>query len=232
MKPRKPKPRVQLFKKAERRFERKPTPPGWRQLARDVGPDISATFGGGVAAPSANRFGRVSPTTAADVRADLGDDVDVVLDGGPCAVGVESTIIDCTNDPLRVLRPGGVPTERIEAVLKASSLGLIASPDTANAKTEAIAPGMLESHYAPKSRLEIFETEEQMHARLSELNAEGSRCVVLPHPTNVDDYSRTLYANLRVCDVGRPDVILAVLPAAVGLGVAIRDRLRKASAAR
>ncbi|MEY2628135.1 MAG: hypothetical protein RJB08_1894 [Actinomycetota bacterium] len=186
----------------------------------------------GLAAPSANRFGSISPTSAQHVLDDLDGLIDAVLDGGECNVGVESTIIDCTNDPLRVLRPGGVPTERIEAVLKASSLDLVESFDTATDKTEAIAPGMLESHYAPESRLEIFETEEQMHARLSELNAEGSRCVVLPHPTNVDDYSRTLYANLRVCDVGRPDVILAVLPAAVGLGVAIRDRLRKASAAR
>src|SRR5918994_6169292 len=73
-------------------------------------------FGGGVAAPSANRFGHVSPTTADDVRADLGGDVDLVLDDGPCTVGVESTIVDCTGDEPVILRPGGVPRELVEKV--------------------------------------------------------------------------------------------------------------------
>ena len=79
--------------------------------------ELLAAFGGGVAAPSANRFGRVSPTTAEHVREDLGDDVDLVLDGGPTSVGVESTIVDLTVDPPAILRPGGVPAEAIEAII-------------------------------------------------------------------------------------------------------------------
>ncbi|MCB0900486.1 MAG: threonylcarbamoyl-AMP synthase, partial [Actinobacteria bacterium] len=90
--------------------------------------------GVGVAAPSANRFGRVSPTTAADVSADLGDDVDLVLDGGPCRVGVESTIVDCTVDPPRILRHGGVAADRIASVVGAlgadSVSGRVAAPGT------------------------------------------------------------------------------------------------------
>ena len=74
--------------------------------------ELLGAFEGGVAAPSANRFGKVSPTTAEHVRADLGADVDLVLDGGPCAVGVESTIVDCTTDPPTLLRPGGVSVDR------------------------------------------------------------------------------------------------------------------------
>ena len=74
-------------------------------------------FGGGVAAPSANHFGRVSPTTAAHVRADLGDEVDLILDGGPCTIGVESTIVDVTVEPPALLRPGGIPLEALEAIV-------------------------------------------------------------------------------------------------------------------
>jgi L-threonylcarbamoyladenylate synthase len=90
---------------------------------------LLGAFGRGVAAPSANRFGKVSPTTAAHVRGDLGPDVDLVLDGGPCSVGVESTIVDCTTDPPTVLRPGGVSVDRIVEVLGAA------------VRTEAVRPG-------------------------------------------------------------------------------------------
>ena len=100
-------------------------------------------FGGGVAAPSANRFGRVSPTTAADVFADLGDDVDVILDGGPCRVGVESTIVDCSRPEPAILRLGGTPRERVEELLGRAVPLLDAG--------EVRAPGTLESHYAPRA---------------------------------------------------------------------------------
>src|SRR6266540_4573430 len=95
-------------------------------------------FGGGIAAPSANRFGHVSPTTADDVRADLGDDVDVILDDGPCTVGVESTIVDCTADELVILRPGGVTRERIEEVS--------GRPAAIARDSPVRAPGTLKSH--------------------------------------------------------------------------------------
>ncbi len=101
-------------------------------------------FGGGIAAPSANRFGRVSPTTAADVRADLGDDVDVVLDDGPCRVGLESTIVDCTGDELVILRPGAVTRERIEAVsgqpVAIARDGLVRAPGTLSPTTHRRQP--------------------------------------------------------------------------------------------
>ncbi len=98
-------------------------------------------FGGGVAAPSANRFGRVSPTTALDVRADLGVDVDLVLDGGPCRVGVESTIVDCTTSEPAILRLGGIAREHIEDLL---------GRDVPVRSDGAVrAPGTLASHYAP-----------------------------------------------------------------------------------
>ena len=109
--------------------------------------ELLDAFGGGVAAPSANRFGRVSPTTAAHVRADLGDDVRVVLDGGPCRVGVESTIVDVTGAEPTILRVGGVHRAAVETVL-GRACALRTGGETA-------APGTLASHYAPRARVEI-----------------------------------------------------------------------------
>ncbi len=110
---------------------------------------VLEAFGGGIAAPSANRFGHVSPTTADHVRADLGDDVDLVLDGGPCTIGVESTIVDLTVEPPSVLRPGGIPLEALAAIVD----GPVRGEDTGPRR----APGMLASHYAPRARVELIE---------------------------------------------------------------------------
>ena len=107
------------------------------------------SFGGGVAAPSANRFGRVSPTTAAHVRADLGDDVRVVLDGGACRVGVESTIVDVTGREPAILRVGGVSRAEIERALGSDCVLRTAG--------EAAAPGTLASHYAPRAEVEVVD---------------------------------------------------------------------------
>src|ERR671910_1784 len=123
-------------------------------------------FGGGVAAPSANRFGHVSPTTADDVRADLGDDVDVVLDDGPCAVGVESTIVDCSGTELVILRPGGVPRERVEEV-SGRSVGVRGDGLTR-------APGTLKSHYAPEATVLVVDRED-LAPRATALRAAGQR---------------------------------------------------------
>ncbi|NUR84717.1 MAG: threonylcarbamoyl-AMP synthase, partial [Nonomuraea sp.] len=106
---------------------------------------LLSAFGGGVAAPSANRFGSVSPTTAGHVRAELGDAVDFVLDGGPCEVGVESTIVDVTGETPAVLRPGGVTREDLEAVLGHP----LAVPATSHVRV----PGQHPSHYAPRARV-------------------------------------------------------------------------------
>jgi L-threonylcarbamoyladenylate synthase len=192
-------------------------------------------FGGGVAAPSANRFGRVSPTTADDVHGDLGDDVDVVLDDGPCTVGVESTIVDCTGAEPVILRPGGVPRERIEAVTGRST------PVRRDGLVRA--PGSFKSHYAPEATVLLVERDE-LDDRAASLIEAGQRvavlaagplprlpryAIVLDAPRDVDEYARVLYARLRDADRVAVDVLLAVPPPDAGVGAAVRDRLRRAA---
>ncbi len=195
-------------------------------------------FGGPVAAPSANRFGRPSPTRAGDVVAELGDAVTVVLDGGPCAIGIESTVLDLTTEPPQVLRPGGISAEAIAAV--------IGRPVSATASGPARAPGMLESHYAPGARVEIV-PEDDAAARAAALAGDGQAVAVLapgdisPLPASAlilgpagapDTYAALLYAAFRRADAAGADVILAVPPAPRGMGVAVRDRLSRAAAGR
>jgi L-threonylcarbamoyladenylate synthase len=181
-------------------------------------------FGGGVAAPSANRFGRVSPTTAQHVRDDLGGDVDVVLDGGPCTVGVESTIVDVTGAEPVVLRVGGIGEERLAH--------LVGKPLARRTGGEIAAPGTRASHYAPDARVELVRGDE-LDARAGCLQADGLAVGVLDAPADVGEYARVLYQRLRELDGRGVDVILAVPPAdAGGLGAAVTDRLRRAAAAR
>jgi L-threonylcarbamoyladenylate synthase len=197
-------------------------------------------FGGGVAAPSANRFGRVSPTTAAHVVAELGPAVDVVLDGGPCTVGVESTIVDLTGDAPVVLRPGGVSTERLGEVLGKVPASATSAPTSA---TAARAPGMLAAHYAPRARVELA-SEEEVGSLLAARLAEGSQTgllagrtlpgvpdevVVLEPAGPAEEYARLLYARLRQADRLGLDVLVCVPPPAAGIGVAVLDRLRRAA---
>jgi L-threonylcarbamoyladenylate synthase len=196
---------------------------------------LLSAFGGGIAAPSANHFGQVSPTTADDVRADLGDDVDVVLDDGPCTVGVESTIVDCTGDDLVILRPGGVTRERIEEV----------SGQAVGVRSDGLvrAPGTLKSHYAPEATVLVVDRQD-LAERATALLAAGERVavlapdpipalpadvVVLDAPANADEYARVLYARLREADRRGVDVLLAVPPPDAGVGVAVGDRLRRAA---
>ncbi|MFN8422259.1 MAG: L-threonylcarbamoyladenylate synthase [Anaerolineae bacterium] len=120
-----------------------------RAPAHQVARALLAAAGRPIAAPSANPFGRTSPTTAAHVIAGLGDAVDLVLDGGPCGVGVESTVVDCTTDPIRVLRPGGVPLEAIRAIVPDAA----AAPVRAPSGGPLPSPGTLDRHYAPRARL-------------------------------------------------------------------------------
>jgi L-threonylcarbamoyladenylate synthase len=194
-------------------------------------------FGGGIAAPSANRFGHVSPTTADDVRADLGDDVDVVLDDGPCTVGVESTIVDCTGDELVILRPGGVTRELVE---KVSAQKVVVGRDGLTR-----APGTLKSHYAPEATVLVVDRGD-LAPRATALLAADQRVavlapgpvpvpvlpadvVVLDGPADSDEYARVLYARLREVDRRGLDVLLAVPPPDAGVGVAVGDRLRRAA---
>ena len=209
-----------------------------RVPAHPVALSLLRAFGGPVAAPSANRFGRPSPTTAADVEDELGGDVDVILDGGPCAIGVESTVLDLTTDPPQVLRPGGISAEQVAQVLGA--------PVDSEASGPARAPGMLESHYAPGARVQVLERADLV-ARARAIAADGVRVAVLaPGPVeglpdatlvlgpvgNADDYAARLYAAFRRADAEGAQVILAVPPPAEGIGVAVRDRLQRASAGR
>ncbi|MEP7113331.1 MAG: L-threonylcarbamoyladenylate synthase [Ilumatobacteraceae bacterium] len=175
-------------------------------------------FGGGLAAPSANRFGQVSPTTAAHVRADLGDDVDFILDGGPCPVGVESTIVDCTVDPPQVLRPGAISVDEIAALLD-MTLGSDTGPSRA--------PGMLASHYAPRCQVLLAETLAEAHGFVA-----ANPGAVIIDDEDLAHYAYSLFSWLREADDRGAETLIAVLPRAVGLGHAIRDRLTKAAAAR
>lgn len=178
-------------------------------------------FGGGVAAPSANRFGRVSPTCADHVRQDLGGDVDYILDGGSCAVGVESTIVDFSSGEPVILRPGGVPREALQETLR-QSLAVRGSGGPVRAS------GQLDSHYAPRAAVVIVAPSEAA-ARAESLRTRGTRVALL---TGEDVAPRELYASLRRADGSGVDVIVVPLPDEEGLGLAVADRLRKAAGPR
>lgn len=175
-------------------------------------------FGGAVAAPSANRFGKVSPTRPEHVIDDLGEDVDAVLDGGPCDVGVESSIVDVRGEEPVLLRPGGVPREALEEALGRKLAG----------KPTVRVSGDLPSHYAPTARVEVVEAA-AIEARAAEYRAQGMKIKVLK-PEDVE--ARALYAALRRADAEGADVVLAPRPSSRGLGEAVADRLRRASGPR
>jgi L-threonylcarbamoyladenylate synthase len=221
--------------------------------------ELLDAFGGGIAAPSANRFGRVSPTTAAHVRADLGTDVDLILDGGACTVGVESTIVDLSWNGPRVLRLGGLSVEALSDVLghpvivSAVAAGEVsgfvpvaAGAGVADAEAEAVpAPGTMPSHYAPEARVEVVAAD-AVADRAAVLLGQGRRVGLLaprripgipdgldalPPAGGPQAYAKCLYQRLREADRRGLDVLLAVPPPATGLGAAVIDRLRRASAA-
>jgi L-threonylcarbamoyladenylate synthase len=194
---------------------------GLRVPAHPLALRLLERFAGGVAAPSANRFGRVSPTTAAHVIADLGTDVDIVLDGGPCEVGLESTIVDLSGEPT-ILRPGGITAERITEVL-----GTKIGYDT---QGPARAPGMLATHYAPRCRIELVPVDE-VADRIAALARQGFTVRALD-AARPDELAPRLYAQMRAADADGIEVLVAALPADVGLGAAVADRLRKAAGPR
>lgn len=202
---------------------------GLRMPSHPLALQLLNAFGDGLAAPSANRFGKVSPTTADHVLSDLGRDVDYVLDGGPCEVGVESTIVDLSTPAVKVLRPGHITESEIEKVLGRLESGL----------GETRAPGMLKSHYAPSTPTELLDPA-KLEARIREL--EGTNVAVwsrqkpsgasfwLEADTDPGDYARTLYANLRRLDLGGYQHILVEEPPEGESWLAARDRLRRATA--
>lgn len=191
-----------------------------RVPAHEVTLELLREFNGALAAPSANRFGKVSPTTAQHVLADLGADVDLILDGGPCSIGVESTILDMTPTVPQLLRPGSISIQRIEAILNMKI-------DSSNGLSRA--SGMLESHYAPNCVVEIVETPQAAQSRAQDLKNSSLKVEVLDYSRDVNAYAKHLYEFLRSADRAGCDVVVAVMPVAEGIGIAIRDRLYKAS---
>lgn len=210
---------------------------GLRVPRHTVARELLARFGGAIAAPSANRFGRVSATSADHVRQELGDGVDLILDAGDCEVGLESTIVDLSGGAPAILRPGYVTAEQIE-----SALGIqLAKANEASPR----AAGRLASHYAPEARVEIV-TFQEVAPRYAALVAEGRRVAVLAGaeaagvpaqvrielPRDMELFARQLYSVLRQVDDAGYDVVLVTLPPEAGLGAAIADRLRKAAGPR
>ena len=197
---------------------------GLRVPAHPVTQELLVRSGRGIAAPSANPFGRVSPTTAGHVLHDLGDvldpTTDVILDGGPSPIGVESTIVDCTTEPPELLRPGGIPREEIEQLL---DVGL------ATAGGPARAPGMLAAHYSPAATVVLAEDRRRGDAVRAGLERDGLRVAVLDFGDDLVAYARGLYQSLRDADAAGADRVVAILPPPRGLGHAIRDRLQKAA---
>ena len=192
-------------------------------------------FGGGIAAPSANRFGRISPTTAQHVAEELGNAVDCILDGGACMVGVESTIIDLTDAKPTILRPGRITRSQLEEVLQ-TEVAL-------KSQHKIRAPGMLASHYAPNTPAFLCPTDSLLGA-LDEQQRQGKQvgllcfseqltgltCRHLRHlPNRVEDYEAALYAALRELDKLHLDCILVEQPPEQEEWAAVTDRLEKAT---
>jgi L-threonylcarbamoyladenylate synthase len=190
--------------------------------------EFEAQGGLGVAAPSANRFGKVSPTCADDVKAELFDYLksnDLILDGGPSLVGVESTIINCTNTSPTILRPGAITSAMISDLP-----GIKIKDVTKNNSDRVRAPGLLESHYSPKAKVYLSGAPSAGDGLIALRNFPTPPGVVrLISPTNNEEYARTLYQGLRIADIKKLNKVFVVLPTGDDIAVAIRDRIQKAS---
>ncbi len=205
-----------------------------RAPAHPVARALLAAFGRGIAAPSANRYGRISPTRAADVREELGDRVALVLDGGDCEVGLESTIVACLGGRVTLLRPGSVSRSQLADVV-----GRVADPD----ETAPRAPGRQRSHYAPGTPLSVLDATD-LQRDVRDALAAGERIAVLTRsaapvdserlvlrrmPVEPAAYARALYAALRELDAAGAERILVEAVPACEAWAAIADRLTRAA---
>jgi len=183
--------------------------------------------GHGVAAPSANRFGAVSPTTAEAVGEELGnyfDSDDLVLDGGQCLVGIESTIINCTRSTPEVLRPGAITEEMIEQVLDKKA-------ENPEGKSEIKAPGLLVSHYAPHAQIVLNKNAKPGDGLIAMSNIPTpAGAIRLASPGSLDQFARELYSAFRSADHYGLKKVSVLVPEGKGLAEAILNRVRKASA--
>jgi L-threonylcarbamoyladenylate synthase len=182
--------------------------------------------GRGVAAPSANRFGNVSPTTAQAVSDELGNylaDGDQILDGGPCDVGVESTIIDCTGDVPKILRPGAITGQMIAESTGLEVVGVV--------EESAIrVSGSLEAHYAPAAKVLLCETPTAGQGFIAHANIQTPEGVIrLASPGSDEEFARVLYSALRAADEQGLAEVVVMQPIGIGIAVAIRDRLMRAA---
>jgi L-threonylcarbamoyladenylate synthase len=204
--------------------------------AHPVARDILRTFGGPVVAPSANLSGHVSPTTAAHVQSDLAGRIDLIVDGGPVAVGVESTIVGCFDEPM-LLRPGGLPRAEIERVLGRALRQ--ASADAESDSGQPLAPGMLASHYAPRAKVRLnavkLEAGEALLAfglgAISGIDA-ASAVMNLSERGDLAEAAANLFGHLRALDGKGVGTIAVMSIPKEGLGEAINDRLRRAAVGR
>ncbi|MDJ0753820.1 MAG: L-threonylcarbamoyladenylate synthase [Ardenticatenaceae bacterium] len=221
--------------------------------AHPVAQALIAAAGTPIGAPSANRFSRTSPTTAQHVYEDLRGRVDIILDGGSTPVGVESTVLDLTREPPLVLRPGGVPLEALRAILGDGLwvMGNGAEVEGYKAEGALPSPGMMDRHYAPRTPLWLFDGPDtlvrpaMLEARRKALVA-GQRVALMAAAedepffpaeqlyivgslTNLEGAAQNLFRTMRAIDRAGIDLILCRNFPAVGLGAAIRDRLRRAA---
>ena len=217
---------------------------GLRMPDHPVALRLLRAFGGGIAAPSANRFCRISPTQAAHVEEELGDAVDLILDGGSCQVGVESTIVDLSGNRPKLLRPGHITRHEIEAVLKTELMLISPQTDQTN-QAEQRAPGMMAVHYAPAT-LAVLCPVDRLPDMIQEMNARNKKIGILTYrleqaenrlihvirmPEQADDYAQVLYTSLRELDSLHLDRILVEQPPNDEAWRAINDRLCKATSA-
>jgi L-threonylcarbamoyladenylate synthase len=201
-----------------------------RVPAHPIAHALLAEVGRPIAAPSANRSGHVSPVSADHVIEDLADKIDLVLDGGSCNVGVESTIVACIDDRPRLLRPGGIAREGIEALL-----GMAVTVIDGRAAGGLIAPGMLRSHYAPRAALRLDATALEPGEAGLDFGGRfppGEHVLDLSRSGDTVEAAANLYSYLRRLDASGTDAIAVAPVRAQGLGEAIRDRLKRAATPR
>ena len=196
-----------------------------RVPAHPIALSLLQEFKEGIAAPSANRFGSVSPTTAEAVEEELKDYLspqDLILDGGQCLVGVESTIIDCTKETPFILRPGAITAEMIE-----ESTGLIT---LINKDNQIRVSGSLDSHYSPKAKVVLDAIAEPGDGLIAPDQIPTPDGVIrLASPSSIEGYARDLYAALRLADTKNLEVVVVLQPGGDGLAEAIRDRLARSA---
>jgi L-threonylcarbamoyladenylate synthase len=177
-----------------------------------------------IAAPSANRSGELSPTTAAHVRTSLGDRIDVLLDGGACPGGLESTVVDVTGEGVRLLRPGLISVAQLEAVVGPVVVG------TVQPGSPLPSPGMLTKHYSPRTAIEVAETQQEADFLANLYETAGLKVARYSPPPDPTTAAANLYADLHALDAGGFDRIIATLPPDEDEWRAVRDRLTRAAA--